>query len=647
MPAFLPAPAARLLAATSLLIGLCSSLLAPGVSAQDSAQAPTTPTQDSPSPHPGQTVYETFCALCHNGTDPRAASLTTLQAMTAESLHFTLTQGIMSAQGRSLSIDQRTAVIDFLAADRIGDEWLTAKLCSEADARVSFSDVALPAAGVDKRFSRQLSAAQAGLNKTDLAEGLELAWAFGIPGVSGLRSAPAIAGSTLFYPAGASGRVLALDANTGCLKWAYDAGAPLRSSATLAEPLANGIHPLIVTDEEARVHAIDASNGNRLWLVSGAVDVDVATRLTGAPLSYQQQIIIPVSASGVTRGADPLYECCDGRGAIISLDASTGDRRWTWYTMPAAEYTGKLNSVGTRLKGPSGAPVWASPSLDEKRGYLYVTTGENTSLPATDTSNAIVALNIATGEQVWRFQAVADDVWNTACGGRTHGPNCPDASESIIKDWDFGGAAIPVTLADGSEVLVAGQKSGHLWALNPDDGSVIWQQRVGNGSALGGNHWGVAVDGSRVFMTINDPHYATLTDDMINAGVYAFDLASGEALWEFRAAPDCSNGRQALVETCQEKYGFSAMPLVIDGAVVAGNIDGRLFIFDAADGSVLFRFDTSQPFQTVNGIAARGGSIDAHSVAAGAGMLFIGSGYERFRQQNGNVLLAFRPRQSQ
>lgn len=593
--------------------------------------------------HPGQAVYDTYCAACHNGGDPRAATLQTLQARTQESLTFALTSGIMSAQGQMLTMDQRAAVIDFLSlASAVSDDWITDNLCSDQISQIDVLNVSLSGPGGDHRFSRSVSAAQSGLTQAGLGN-LELAWALGLPGVSGLRSAPVVTADTVFYPAGTTGKVLALDAGTGCIKWAYDAGIALRSSASLGEALDDGIRRLIVTDELARVHAIDPESGQALWVVSGEVDTGVATRLTGTPLQYGDRIFVPVSASGVARGADPQHECCDGRGAVIALSANTGERIWTYYTMGPAQYTGELNSVGARLRGPSGAPIWSSPSLDVQRESLYITTGENTSLPATPTSNAIIALDIHTGEQKWVFQAIANDVWNMACTGRNHGPNCPSADDSILKDWDFGGAAVLVDLPDGTQYLLAGQKSGHLWAVNPDDGALVWEQRVGEGGTLGGNHWGIAVDGQRAFLPINDPHYASLTDDRINAGVYAFDSASGRPLWEYRARADCADGRDALIETCHEKYGFSAMPLVVDGALIAPNIDGRLFIFDGATGRIIFEYDTARYFDTVNAVEARGGSIDAHSLAAGAGMVFVGSGYERFRQQAGNVLLAFRP----
>lgn len=597
--------------------------------------------QTPQSVHPGEQIYQTVCAFCHAGGDARAASLRTLQSMTAEMLEYTLTEGLMSAQASALTDEQRAAVIDYLAAERPDNNWISNNICSDQHQSVSLASIKLAGAGVDAAFSRNLSAEQAGLKKADL-EQLELAWAIGFPNITGLRSSPVISDNTLFYPAGATGYLLALDTQTGCIKWSYDAGAALRASAAISEPQDNGQRYLIITDEQARLHALDPASGTLLWQVSGEVDEGVATRLTGAPLPFEDRLYVPVSASGVARGAEAEHECCDGRGAVTALNITSGERLWTYVTMPPAAYTGAVNSAGARLRGPSGAPIWSSPSLDIKRRLLYVTTGENTSLPATDTSNAIIALDIDTGEVRWQFQAIANDVWNMACSGRNPGPNCPAPEDSIRKDWDFGSAATLVQLPDGSERLLAGQKSGHLWALNPDDGAVLWQQRIGEGGALGGNHWGIAVDNTKVLLPISDPNGANRTDDVIRSGIYAFDIATGRADWEYRARPDCDNGRAERVASCAQRYGFSAMPLVIDGALVAGNIDGRLFIFDNADGRILFEFDTSDFFDTVNGIEARGGSIDAHSIAAGAGMVFVGSGYERFSQQAGNVLLAFK-----
>ncbi|MGD2134101.1 MAG: PQQ-binding-like beta-propeller repeat protein, partial [Maricaulaceae bacterium] len=197
-------------------------------------------------------------------------------------------------------------------------------------------------------------------------------------------------------------------------------------------------------------------------------------------------------------------------------------------------------------------------------------------------------------------------------------------------------------LADGTDVLLAGQKSGDLWALDPDTGEVLWNQRVGFGTALGGNHWGIAIDGERVFLPINDPAIPRVGDTPLSPGLYAFDIATGEPAWSVEAEADCSDDRGPPAG-CEGLYGFSATPIVVDGAVIAGTIDGRLYVFDGETGEQLFFYDTIGDYQALNGLDAFGGSIDSHGIAAGGGAVFIGSGYGMFSQPTGNALLAFKP----
>src|SRR5690606_15153096 len=199
----------------------------------------------------------------------------TLQSMTAEALEYTLTQGLMSAQGSALTPDQRSVLIDYLAATRAGTEWISSNQCSEERAGINLEKVSMPWAGVDLRSSRNMSAAVAGLDKAALGN-LELAWAIAFPNITGLRSAPVVTADTLFYPAASSGYVLAIDAHSGCIKWSYDAGAALRSSATLTEPQSDGRRYLVVSDEQARLHALDPLTGELIWQRSGEVDPDVA-----------------------------------------------------------------------------------------------------------------------------------------------------------------------------------------------------------------------------------------------------------------------------------------------------------------------------------------------------------------------------------
>ena len=536
-----------------------------------------------------------------------------------------LTAGLVAAQP-SLAQEQATE-------GGIGD-WVAATMCA-ADNRAVDLEQALSFSftGSDGNNPRHLDATQAGLTTGDLSK-LELAWAVAFPETSSLRAAPVIVGSTIFYSATDAGRVFALDTNSGCAKWVYDANTRLRSS--MAYGVIDGLATLVFGDLRGMIHSINAENGKAIWVESGQASNNQAM-ITGTPVIHEESIIVPLSGSGVVAAGNPSFECCENHGAVTALNVRTGEKLWEYHTMPAAEYTGMVSSTGVRQRGPSGAPIWTTPTVDAERGQVYVTTGENTSHPTTNTSDSIIALNLETGEANWVFQALEHDMWNFSCSAG--GPNCIILDNTNSVDYDFGGPAILVK-SDDRELLIAGQKSGDLWALDPDTGALVWNQRVGEGTALGGNHWGIATDSERAFMTINDP--GTMSEN-IRPGIYTYFVGTGEPSWSYEVQPDCGDERSERIRRCESLYGFSATPLSVDGAVITGGLDGRLFIFNSETGEELFQFDTVKDFETVNGVEGYGGSIDSHSIAAGSGMVFVGSGYGSFRQVAGNVLLAFKP----
>jgi polyvinyl alcohol dehydrogenase (cytochrome) len=104
-------------------------------------------------------------------------------------------------------------------------------------------------------------------------------------------------------------------------------------------------------------------------------------------------------------------------------------------------------------------------------------TGDNYSQPATTTSDAVVALDLKTGRIVWSQQTLPGDAYNSGC--RNKAANCPSDNG---PDYDFGSSALMVRTPDGHDMLVAGQKSGIVFALDPDQkGKIVWQARVGKG----------------------------------------------------------------------------------------------------------------------------------------------------------------------
>lgn len=520
-------------------------------------------------------------------------------------------------------------------SEEVKADWVAASLCGIDSRDVDLSQApSFTFTGADGNNPRHLNSEQAGLSTADFPN-LELAWSIAFPDTSSMRAAPVIVGSTVFYSATDAGRVVALDTETGCAKWVYEAGTRLRSS--MAYDSQDGAATLVFGDQRGMVYSLNAATGEANWVASGQA-TDNQAMITGTPVIVDDKIIVPLSGSGVIAGGNPKYECCDNHGAVTALSLASGEKLWEYHTMPSAEYNGMVSSTGVKQRGPSGAPIWTTPTIDAARGQVIVTTGENTSHPTTGTSDAIIALDLETGAENWVFQALENDMWNFSCSAK--GPNCIILADTNSVDFDFGGPAILVE-SEGKELLVAGQKSGDLWALDPATGAVVWNQRVGEGTALGGNHWGIATDFERAFMTINDP--ANIIENGF-AGLYSFFLGSGEPSWSYKVSPECNEQRSDRLRRCETLFGFSATPLSVDGAVITAGLDGRLFVFDSQTGEQLFKYDTVKDYDTVNGVEGYGGSIDSHSIAAGAGMVFVGSGYGSFGQVSGNVLLAFKPK---
>ena len=528
----------------------------------------------------------------------------------------------------------QSALAQQSSAESDYDDWVADTMCAIGNRSIFIEQSpSFTFTQSDGNNPRHLDAAQAGLTTDDFPR-LELAWALAFPDTSGLRAAPVIVGSTLFYSATDSGRVFALDINSGCAKWVYTADSRLRSSIAYSE--AGESPALVFSDSAGMIHTVDAQSGARIWIASGQASGNRGM-LTGTPVVTGDKVIVPISGSGVITGGNPNYECCENHGAVTALNLRTGEKLWEYHTMPAAEYTGQVSSTGVKQRGPSGAPIWTTPTVDEKRDQVYVTTGENTSHPTTNTSDAIIALDLESGEAKWVFQALENDMWNFGCSAQ--GPNCIILEDTNSVDFDFGGPAILVETAD-RDLLIAGQKSGDLWALNPDTGSLVWNQRVGEGTALGGNHWGIASNFDRAFMTINDPKGMNGNS---RPGIYSYFVGTGEPSWFYEVQSECNEERSERLRRCDSLYGFSATPLSVDGAVITGGLDGRLFVFNSESGELIYQYDTVRDYETINGVAGYGGSIDSHSISAGSGMVFVGSGYGQFRQVPGNVLLAFKP----
>jgi polyvinyl alcohol dehydrogenase (cytochrome) len=445
--------------------------------------------------------------------------------------------------------------------------------------------------------------------------------------------------------------VYAFDLPSGCLRWVYQLSTQPRTALNYTVLPETGQPVLFFGDNRGSVHVISAADGAMIWTASAALG-DAGT-LTGSPVAHGGRLYVPVSSFEVSRAGIGTYECCKDHGGVRAFDINNGELLWTYETTEVAKPVGK-NRIGAQSWGPSGAPVWTTPAIDSKRNLLYIGTGENYSHPTTDTSDAIIALDLDSGKPAWIFQALSDDAYNEACGSFLGYPDQANCPENPGPDFDFGASVIIAQDKSGSDILLAGQKSGDLYALDPDKGGAVrWQVRLSDGTPVGGIHWGMSVEGDTVFVPVADPEWKIKAwDYKPRPGLVALDISSGEIKWRYDATRGCTldtskmdpmSGRhEENWPDCHFYYGYSSAALSIDGAVLAGSLNGQFKAFDSDSGKELWRLDTKKPFATLNGVSAHGGSLDNAAYAIGNGYLVLQSGYTYFNQMPGNLLLVLR-----
>ncbi|HTB65788.1 MAG TPA: PQQ-binding-like beta-propeller repeat protein [Steroidobacteraceae bacterium] len=589
----------------------------------------------------GQAVFKRVCAVCHLSlvptagkapatADARAVPVELLHRYAPEAILTALTTGKMQAQGSTLTDAERKAVAQFITGRPFGPVQLAAvtagKLCAQ---QVPMSDPATMPRwsgwGNSLENTRFQDKAAGGLSAADLPH-LKLKWAFGYANVPAARTQPAVAGGRLFV-ASDNGGVYALDPATGCTYWMFKAPAGVPTALSVAPYHGADGKPgnvVLFGDRQANAYAVDAQTGKQVWTTK--IDTHPSAAITGAPAPYEGRVYIPIQGVGEEgQGIHATKGCCTLRGSVTALDIDTGKVLWKTYTVPQPQPRGK-SAAGLPMFGPSGVGIWSSPTIDAKRKLIYVATGNAYTDPPQHTSDAVLALDMVTGAIKWVSQVLPNDVWAMGCAA-TNNPNtgCP---ATLGPDYDFS-ASPALAHLPGRDLLVLPQKSGMAYAMDPDQqGKVVWQYRVGKGSGLGGM-WGGAIAGDRVFIGTAD----LLTETP--GGVHALNLKDGSLAW---AAPR----PQAL---CAGQVGCStgqgAAVTAIPGAILSSGMDGGLRAYSTKTGKVIWLFNTSRSFKTVNDVKASGGSMDGPGPVVAGGMLFVNSGNGSLVGLPGNILLAF------
>jgi polyvinyl alcohol dehydrogenase (cytochrome) len=453
--------------------------------------------------------------------------------------------------------------------------------------------------------------------------GLTPKWVFTTGG--DVSATPTVDGNAVYFPDW-GGNLFAVEKDTGRLIWShkisdYD-GA--EGAISRVSPAVDG-NQVIIGDipnskqahKGANVISVDRQTGTIQWMTQ--VDTHPAAIITGSPVVFDGMVYIGISSSEETLALNPAYPCCSFRGSIVALDEKSGAMRWKTFDMP---------DNGGQTGGYSGGAIWQPPAIDPQRGMLFAGTGNNYTAPAaveacqnaTPTANCAaaddffdtaLALDLKSGQIKWSKKLQGIDTFTGTCGfgaaRPTPGnPNCPVPDS---QDFDFGGAGPNLV----GNIVGFGQKSGIYWALDPDNGNIVWSTLVGPGSSLGGIEWGTATDGKRIYVAIANrfqlPYTLAPSGQKITWGAWsALDVATGNILWQ------TADPTVGAIDTGSVS--------VANGVMYAGSYSGQMYALDTKTGKILWNF------------ASGGTVIDGPSIVDGA--LYWGSGYRSIPPGIGN-----------
>jgi polyvinyl alcohol dehydrogenase (cytochrome) len=606
----------------------------------------------------GAIQFRAHCEVCH-GTDPRAPTVAMLRRMPPERIYQALSTGAMRGQAQEAKFTDKDMrdIAAWMGGRKLeapqDDARHMPNRCSSSPALTADELKSLPGWN---GWSNDLNNARFQPGKAaDMSPAavtrLQLKWAFALPSASSVYGQPAIVGGRIFV-SGDSGVVYSLDAASGCVYWSFKAESGV-ANAVLVEPRPGHPKQLVAYfgDVRGNVYAVDTLNGELLW--ETRVDENPLSRIRGGMKFYNGRLYVPVASLEEVESGSFNYKCCDFRGMVVALNGENGKQVWKTYTIPDAP-TERKTADGKTYLGPSGAGIWGPTMVDPKRKAIYVSTGNSFSEPETGRSDAVIALDMDTGKVLWVQQDEPGDIWHGGCqaglpppglglppksasrfavrdslgtAGRAAPRNPPKPPANYYcpptngnPDWDFSAGVMMTTMPNGKDLLIVAQKSGVVWAHDPDNkGALVYKSDISRGEIV----FGGAMDSENAYF------------GMRGGALVAMRLSDGLERWATYVAPQESMGTHR---------GITAAVTAIPGVVFTAGLDGMVRAFSSFDGREIWSYDTTKQVQTVNGFTASGGSIGSAGPTVAGGMLLVTSGYTGFQQgQPGNLLLSFGP----
>ncbi len=300
--------------------------------------------------------------------------------------------------------------------------------------------------------------------KTSNVGELGLAWYFDIPTKRGIEATPIVVDGRM-YVTGSWSIVYALNAETGEELWRYDPKVPGSWARYACCDVVNrGVavwnDSVFVGTLDGWLVALDAGTGEERWRID-TIDRQPPYTITGAPRVVNGLVII--GNGGADLGV---------RGYVTAYDATTGEQRWRFYTVPgnpeegfaseaeaeaAKTWTGEWWTMG------GGGTVWDSMAYDPELDLLYIGVGNgspwNHQIRSPEGGDnlylsSIVALRPATGEYVWHYQTTPGESWDFTA-----------TQHMILADLLIEGKT--------RKVLMQAPKNGFYFVIDRENGNLI------------------------------------------------------------------------------------------------------------------------------------------------------------------------------
>lgn len=586
---------------------------------------------------PAASLYKSRCAQCHDNANGRIPPRASLRYQPPENAYAALVSGSMSPMAEGLSEEQIISLVKLLTGREpspIPDP--NTQLCAKQSSAVQLAEGDWSNTHGDFRGLRYRQ--HRSLNAESL-DRLHLSWAYAYPGGA---AGPVTVGGDALFLAG-TGYVVALNAEHGCVNWAYPTQSRIVRSVTVAtmpntEYQAGGgpASVAVFGDDSGSVYAVDASSGKELWKTQVADHLLV--RITAAPTVYDGVVYVAISSMEDPLTHDQDYFCCSARGGVAAVALESGRLLWKQdhiqaplAALPALQDKDKQSDLGPEYgagqfkQGPAGGSTYTPLNIDTKRGLVYASTAEEYGFTGASGPYSVIAYDLKSGERAWQRSLMPAMKEREAL--------CASRETDCRNFFSSGTSAMLYALSEDKDLVVVGQKSGYVHALDPDQGGrLLWSTKVSEGGDLGGVMYSLAADADKIYVPISD---IDSPEGKFTGTLVALQPATGEIVWRTAAPePACNWGSDYCIA------GQVAAVTVVSDMVFASFWDGYVRVYASSDGRLLREIDTALEHPAVNGVA-RGGQVSGYPVVVGQDALYITSGASSIMKA-GNALLVYR-----